>query len=219
MDISTKTSSANLASSRLGRRSLVVWGAIAVGMAAIGGRITCVNAAAPKPTPVETYSLGETVPLDGAFGDVAEEGTKGYSVRLDGVSAISYNDFVPFTDDGSSSVVGRDAPSIVDLRVTIINDGNDSGYLDLLAMTLVPVRKNAYYQADFDLIRATQHVMRESGNPGWVVVTTPDTEFSLHIPYVNTGLGSARYDKVIADREFDWVLTNAPVRKVIHFSL
>ena len=104
------------------------------------------------------------------------------------MSAISYNDFVPFTDDGSSSVVGRDAPSIVDLRVTIIN-------------------------------RAPQHVMRESGNPGWVVVTTPDTEFSLHIPYVNTGLGSARYDKVIADREFDWVLTNAPVRKVIHFSL
>ena len=134
MDISTKTSSANLASSRLGRRSLVVWGAIAVGMAAIGGRITCVNAAAPKPTPVETYSLGETVPLDGAFGDVAEQGTTGYSVRLDGV-------------------------------------------------------------------------------------TPPGTEFSHHSPYVNTGLGSARYDKIIADREFDWVLTNAPVRKVIHFSL
>lgn len=196
--------------------ALVVGLLLLVGVCAtVVCRIVVVNAEALT-VPVDSYELGEEVALDGSFVTVSKEATKGYSLTVDSVRQLSPNDYVSEHGRTNVAVEGFDQKSIVEVNVTIANDGNAKGYLDVMGYRLVPERGNEYYVVDSSLWR-----MVEPNAPGDTSVLTlaPDSEYSVSIPFVRNASGDEAYSVPIDDRGFTLHVADALVAKTVVLSL
>lgn len=172
--------------------------------------------------------MGTWVELDGAFNQSRGEDTAGYGVCVAGAEVLSYNEYVErYATDGSVPLEGLDARSLVCLDVDIRNEGDSSGGLALATMYLVPERRNEFFVSDAELLLMAETKLRESGSSGMGVSVRSGTEYATHLVYRRQGGEvdhggipmSASYFETIDDRGFELILSNLPVRHVVHIEV
>lgn len=212
----------------VGRRRFVAAGAAALLLAGVGARVWWVNDRAPDKPEVVCHSMGTWVELDGAFNQSRGEDTAGYGVCVAGAEVLSYNEYVErYATDGSVPLEGLDARSLVCLDVDIRNEGDSSGGLALATMYLVPERRNEFFVSDAELLLMAETKLRESGSSGMGVSVRSGTEYATHLVYRRQGGEvdhggipmSASYFETIDDRGFELILSNLPVRHVVHIEV
>lgn len=215
----------------MNRRRFLALGAACMGTVALGARVAYVNATALPPAEQIRHAQGEWAELDGAFCGTSDEHTDGYAIRLNGAKLVSYNEFVAYATDGSQPIEGLDAPSIVDLDVTLRNDRSEDderGCLYVFGMNLVPARLNEYLIIDRELLCMTQQAMRDSGNPGLMISIRPGTTYDLHLPYVVNDFSTveldrdavgARFLQPLTDVRYEWHLSRLPVQHLVDFEV
>lgn len=188
-------------------------------------RIGAVQAEAAWP-PIETerYGAGDAVALEGSFLSNKElEVTDDYAVVLVGARVMSYNEFVDayaYDRENVPYVDGLDSPSVIDVEMDVTNNGDsiDEGAIYLLGLKLFPERRNTYFLYNRELLQVEYASFGDS-QLGFVV--EPHTTQRVHIPFaVNAVKGNDdRFKQNITDTNFELVMTNSPVRKVIDFSV
>ena len=201
-----------------GTRKSILMGAVFVVFVifvGVGLKIYSVNANALT-VPKESYSIGARVNMDGAFVQKVSENTQGYSWRVNSIEKVSYNEYVKRFTQSSLAVDGRDVPSIVLLEVTIRNEGNTDGFLNVMECYLIPKRANTYFIIDSSLWQ-----LAEPNAPSDIGALTlvPDTEYTTYIPYVANISEEKVYTQAIPDTSFDLRISNGSVSKSIELSI
>ncbi|MFC2706111.1 MAG: DUF5028 domain-containing protein [Olsenella profusa] len=190
-------------------RRIILAFALLVVASGIVTRIAYVNSTMPK-IPQESYDEGEWVALDGAFQDVNSENTQGYSLKVEGATLCTHDEYLTkygVTPDEPGKYGG--AQCVVDVEIHVRNEGNDSGGLNMFEMVLVPTRANEYLLYDSDL---WAQVQRGGGD---AVSIRPGTEFVMHVPYTVNSNEAGKYADAIRDRDFNLVVARMPRRMTI----
>ncbi|RDB69875.1 hypothetical protein C1876_05645 [Eggerthella sinensis] len=203
----------------LSRKRAIIVASILALVCAVGVRIYFVNANATA-IEVEHYGMGEWVDLDGAFiykRDI--ENTQGYSIKVNSARLMSYNEYIEeYGQDEGNTVEGLDGQSVVCLEVEAKNVGNEDGAIFIFDCKLIPKRKNDYFMY-------ARHLWEESepnAKDAFHLRLAKDSEYTTFIPYkvnINDEENQIEYKQPITDASFEFIVSNAPVRKVIDVSL
>lgn len=202
-------------------------------VAACAWRIHDVNARAIR-YPTERYGIGDNVPLEGGFFADATENTDGYSLRIDGAQAMSYNDYVrTYGVEGAQTVEGLDEASIICLTVTITNDSDktpDQGGFNISLMSLVKPDGSGLMRVDTKLWSQAEPGLAESPYAASTGVL-PHTSYTTHIP-LSAGLLTrdtladqasggvdAEYRQPVEPGSYDLYLSVMPTRKLVTFDV
>lgn len=187
---------------------------LVVAVLLIAFRVYSVNSKVIKIT-TEHYQMGEWVDLGGTILSNREsENPEGYSVRVNSVDVISYDDYIQKHGlNKEKAVANLDEKSVIDLELEIRNIGNDAGALPLMNMILIPARNNTYFIWNDKLWAENEPNSKDS----IVLATRKDSEYVTHIPYTRNIFDDdfTAFKKPIDDKEFSLVLSNMPTRKVI----
>lgn len=176
--------------------------------------------------PIQHYSMGQEVPLDGDFLDYDGENTQGYYVNVQKAEVMDSNEYLaryaPDVDPGSMSNGPGD---VIVLTYDVRNDGNTDGYLNMVSLFLVGENKNTFYKVDSELWEASEPRIRGNSN-GLVLV--PNTSYTTHLPlsciqnpkFLEYTLDTKNYTrKNVREHSFELVLTNDPTRKIIDINV
>ncbi|MFR8208551.1 hypothetical protein [Hominenteromicrobium sp.] len=83
--------------------------------------------------PEERYAQNQWVELNGAFQEMDDENTEGYSVRMLGAEQLTYNEFLEKYGASENPPEGKDAiETVLDVEYEFRNVGNSDGYLPLI---------------------------------------------------------------------------------------
>jgi len=182
----------------------------------IGFRIYDVNANAVQ-LEVQHYDMDEWVELNGAFLDTKDgENTEGYSIKVKNAKLMSYNEFVSKYCEKDEAIEGLDNKSVIDLEIEIKNVGNEDGYILILMCKLISEKKNYYLNTDSVLWSKAEPNVDEYAVAFCI---KKDTEYTTHIPYTINVTDLEQYKKPIEDRNFELILSNSPVRKVVDIQI
>lgn len=187
--------------------------AVAVFVAAVGiaMRIWWVNTNLPS-IPVEYYQMGEWVALEGAFQDGGDrEQTQGYSLMVESAEVVTYDEYLERHGVVPTGSHG-DAHCVVDVALRIKNEGSDQGGINIFQMVLTPARGDEYLICDIMSDEALW--LKTEPNADSSVSVRPGTEYVTHIPYVFNGSDEV-YSRNIADRDFIFLASRMPVRKMV----
>lgn len=220
---------------RNARRTVAILMAVSVCVIALVARIWVVNATAIT-IPKEEYGMGETVSLDGAFSEYKTENTDGYSLRINAAHRMSIQEYLDTyavsspTEEASYSipndVTDSQAKTLLVLDVEIINNksqNDERGYLDSLGWSIASVRHpERWIRVESGLLQCS--VPQIQGE--FRLSIKPQTSYSLHVPFaagrMNAPFPSPTSDTFIPELDagnYEFILTKAPVRKVVGFSV
>ncbi len=182
---------------------------------AIGIRINSINTQSLS-IPLNSYYLGEEVPLDGSFITSSKENTQGYFLKVNDARLMSYNEYCGKYSRSEKILDSYDAKSIVVVEIAIRNIGNSEGYLDVMGWRLIPERGNEYYIADASLWE-----MNEVNAPGetGALALVSDSEYTVRIPFVRNVGEEAMFVNEITDSSFHLVVADVPTKKEIVFEV
>mgnify|MGYP006929253095 CR=1 FL=1 len=83
--------------------------------------------------PEERYAQNQWVELNGAFQEMDDENTEGYSVRILGAEQLTYNEFLEKYGASENPPEGKDdIETVLDVEYEFRNVGNSDGYLLLI---------------------------------------------------------------------------------------
>lgn len=201
---------------------IVVAVVVVCGLAA---RISFVNAHAVTVDSRER-ALGEEVQLDGAFASVSAESLEGYSLVVEGASAMSVSEYLNAYALGGIDELAADGGSeVVVLDLLISNADNETGYLNYKNWRLTPPQRNTAYYIDYSLWYAALPELN-TGLGSFQV--TPGTAVRLHVPFWHQDTAAALFSggteyaqslyAPIRCGDYEFVITNIP-RYVVAFSL
>lgn len=200
----------------------VIVAAFALMALAVGLRIWTVNAQPVEGYPERHVGMGEWVDLDGTFFISAEDGTRGYSMRITDTRTMSCDEYLKTYGKKAVDIGGDlDAKTIVLLTYEVAVAENSGGAFLLYMHQLIPQRKNAAYQCDTALWDAYRPDL--NGTMGFTV--KPGTTASFVAPFTlliePKYLDTYNHDRRLAvnDSSFSLVVSNAPVRTVIDISV
>ena len=181
----------------------------------IGLRIHAVNEQALS-IPLEKYDLHEEILLDGSFVTSSKEMTSGYSLTVNNVCLLSQNEYMKKYGEDSKISNDWNAKSIIEVEITIHNEGNSEGYLDVMGWRLVPKRGNEYF-----VVNSTLWQIGEPNAPGNTSALSliPNSEYTVRIPFVRNVGEEDMFSEEIRDTDFSLVITDAPVKKEIGLSV
>ncbi len=114
-----------------------------------------------------------------------------------------------------------DDESVLVLHYDVKNQGNDSGYIDMVTQWVMSDKKNRFYRCDYDLWQTAEPVMGETP----VMKLVKDSEHSTAVPFSNTQsrslFANVNEEKRlrVTDENVHLVVSNAPVRKIIDIEL
>lgn len=114
-----------------------------------------------------------------------------------------------------------DDESVLVLHYGVKNQGNDSGYIDMVTQWVMSDKKNRFYRCDYDLWQTAEPVMGETP----VMKLVKDSEHSTAVPFSNTQsrslFANVNEEKRlrVTDENVHLVVSNAPVRKIIDIEL
>lgn len=208
---------------RITRRRLAGMVAIAMVVAALVARIAWVNVTYPH-VRLETYEMGEWVPLDGDFMSYAGEGTAHYAVRVDGAQVMTVDDYRRAYDDGSEALgVNGNARCLVVLTLSIRNDGDDQGGFGLPLTFLVGAAGDETYIYSGASQYAIEPLRAYDGpetDDSWArgLGIDPHSQCQVHVAYL-LNEGSEAVGKDAADTSFTLHLSQQPVRKMVRVRL
>ncbi|MBY4797894.1 DUF5028 domain-containing protein [Collinsella sp. AGMB00827] len=202
------------------RRKMLAAALLTFTVAAIAFRIWVVNQNQLS-IPAEHYGMREWVELDGAFLFDYQEQTDGYAIKVTNASVMTAEEYVR-AYAGESDVVPQDPTGdVIVLDLSIRNQGNSEGFIDILSQWLLGQRKDRTYQYDYDLWELAEPSMRDES--GFKLVE--NSVYETHVPFVNATAPrylesvSAWRRKPADDAYVDLVISNAPVRKMIRIPL
>ncbi len=174
-------------------------------------RIAYVNVTATKPQ-IEYYKMNEWVSLDGSFFRSNEEKTNGYSVRVDGYEIISKEDYLDkYKLENSSISEANSFNYLLQLSVSIINDGNEDGKVMIADWRLVGKNGDFVTSMDPQLLMDTDERINDYLSS---VTTAPGKEISLKLAFPMTKMMSRKI--VDANSVYKLAVTKYPVRKYIY---
>jgi len=199
------------------KKRLAIIGCIVV-LFLVAARIVYINATASN-YKNETYQMGEWIALDGAFIQKSGENTDGYFVKVNDAKLLSYNEYIElYGIDKRDKVDGLDKKTVVSLEVSIRNEDNQDGYLNIFSFDLIPESKNNYLIRDADLWSTSEdNISSGEGELNTALGLVENSEYTTRIPYaINDGTENyERHQEELAQTEYEWVISNAPVRKVV----
>lgn len=202
---------------------------------AIAGRIWVVNSHAIR-MPVEHHSLNEAVDLGGAFSEYVYEHTDGYAITVSQARRMSVNEYLDAYAAERQQVQERfedpddktdlDAPTLLVLDIEIRNDKAEDaerGYLDSIGWNVKSAtRPELWIRAESALLDSS--IPQADG--AFQLSIKPGTTFTVHVPF---SPGSEPLPFPASDAEhamptldagsYSFVVTKAPVRKVVDFSV
>ena len=168
--------------------------------------------------PERHYQVGETVDLSGTFYDAYEgegDANHGYSVRVDGVEALSPNEFIAkYASDDKSPVADGDVKSIVNVTCTFANKGNTDGGLWIFKYLIVPSSMNSAWSYDAELWERAYPFMADQISFSLEEGTT----FTMQMPFYLEKRADyfSSYDETgrvpVVDDSYQLLLSNAPER-------
>ena len=200
----------------MARRRVIAACLLATAALAVAARIWWVAENVPQ-IPLERYGQGEWVELDGAFQNNADEGTDDYSVMVEGISVMTYDEYLEAYGEGPQEPGAKgDSRCVVDVALRIRNDGTEPGGLNVFQMVLVPARANEYLICDVMNADALWPQVQEGASA--IVSIRPGTEYVAHIPYVFNG-GDEVYQREVTDTEFSLLVSRMPTRKMVVVSV
>lgn len=95
----------------------------------------------------ERYAQNQWVELNGAFQEMDDENTEGYSVRILGAEQLTYNEFLEKYGASENPPEGKDdIETVLDVEYEFRNVGNSDGYLLLIQYMIA----GPYYSLIFD---------------------------------------------------------------------
>ncbi len=200
----------------MARRRVIAACLLVTAVLAVAARIWWVAENVPQ-IPIERYGQGEWVELDGAFQNNADEGTDDYSVMVEGISVMTYDEYLEAYGEGPQEPGAKgDSRCVVDVALRIRNDGTEPGGLNVFQMVLVPARANEYLICDVMNADALWPQVQEGASA--IVSIRPGTEYVAHIPYVFNG-GDEVYQREVTDTEFSLLVSRMPTRKMVVVSV
>lgn len=200
----------------MARRRVIAVCLLVTAVLAVAARIWWVAENVPQ-IPIERYGQGEWVELDGAFQNNADEGTDDYSVMVEGISVMTYDEYLEAYGEGPQEPGAKgDSRCVVDVALRIRNDGTEPGGLNVFQMVLVPARANEYLICDVMNADALWPQVQEGASA--IVSIRPGTEYVAHIPYVFNG-GDEVYQREVTDTEFSLLVSRMPTRKMVVVSV
>lgn len=200
----------------MARRRVIAACLLVTAALAVAARIWWVAENVPQ-IPIERYGQGEWVELDGAFQNNADEGTDDYSVMVEGISVMTYDEYLEAYGEGPQEPGAKgDSRCVVDVALRIRNDGTEPGGLNVFQMVLVPARANEYLICDVMNADALWPQVQEGASA--IVSIRPGTEYVAHIPYVFNG-GDEVYQREVTDTEFSLLVSRMPTRKMVVVSV
>ena len=97
--------------------------------------------------PEERYAQNQWVELNGAFQEMDDENTEGYSVRILGAEQLTYDEFLEKYGASENPPEGKDGiETVLDVEYEFRNVGNSDGYLLLIQYMIA----GPYYSLIFD---------------------------------------------------------------------
>lgn len=200
----------------MARRRVIAACLLVTAVLAVAARIWWVAENVPQ-IPIERYGQGEWVELDGAFQNNADEGTDDYSVMVEGISVMTYDEYLEAYGEGPQEPGAKgDSRCVVDVALRIRNDGTEPGGLNVFQMVLVPARANEYLICDVMNADALWPQVQEGASA--IVSIRPGTEYVAHIPYVFNGDDEV-YQREVTDTEFSLLVSRMPTRKMVVVSV
>lgn len=176
--------------------------------------------------PIQHYSMGQEVPLDGDFLDDNHEKTQGYYVTVPEAEIMNSNEYLArYAPDIDPSTIPDGSGDVIVLTYDVRNDGNVDGYLNTVSLFLVGESKNKFYKVDSDLWEASEPRIRGNSNG---LVLEPNTSYTTHIPFsfiqdpalFERMLERKNYTRAeVGDSSFELILTNDPTRKIIDINV
>ena len=148
--------------------------------------------------PEERYAQNQWVELNGAFQEMDDENTEGYSVFLEKYGA---SENPPEGKD--------DIETVLDVEYEFRNVGNSDGYLLLIQYMIA----GPYYSLIFD--STLWSVCTPTGEGQLATALQEDTTYSFHVPYIFAG----GFSKDLDGEKLAAVVSRVPVKKMIEFTL
>lgn len=198
--------------------------AVALLLAAYGVRVWYVNAHPyEQPAPVEHYSMGEWVNLDGTYLVADYQSPEGYSVKVNKAELMSPREYVEkYGAQGATLPEEGEKRSVVSLEMEIRHDGDGEVGLVLFEQRLIPERRNIAYRYDPELWWEAEPALKDM--PG-VFALRPDSTYTVHIPFYFPANPDyfVPYDEAkrpeITDTSFELLLSNLPVETLVDIEL
>lgn len=165
----------------------------------------------------EYYKMGESVALGDNFFDNSRESLNGYYIKVNGVELADYKALLE-KYGGSAEANGYTddcpAPKYVYLvNMTIKNEGNADGYLNLLYYCVY--NKSLNIPVDFSL-----WALMDENYDGWPnLMLVENSEATLTVPFtpmsLDTGTNEKEIEKRMENEPFYFCVTAFPTRKII----
>lgn len=216
-------------------RKIVLVGIICLVMMGIFARILWVNAHAPR-LPTETYRVGEWVELSGSYAATNEECTEGYKLRVTGACIMTPREYIDAYHEGGSGDAGQsvegkylditpeamDVPSLVVVNLEMVNGDNENGFLLASAWRAVSLgHRELALSVDLDSWSLAEGAL--DGTASFAL--RKDSQYLTHVPFCDQedpsyleSYGEMRRP-MAESGDYELILTNLPVRKVIQFAV
>ena len=160
--------------------------------------------------PEERYAQNQWVELNGAFQEMDDENTAGYSVRILGAEQLTYDEFLEKYGASENPPEGKDdIETVLDVEYEFRNVGNSDGYLLLIQYMIA----GPYYSLIFD--STLWSVCTATGEGQLATALQEDTTYSFNVPYIFAG----GFSKDLEGEKLAAVVSRVPVKKMIEFTL
>lgn len=160
--------------------------------------------------PEERYAQNQWVELNGAFQEMDDENTAGYSVRILGAEQLTYDEFLEKYGASENPPEGKDdIETVLDVEYEFRNVGNSDGYLLLIQYMIA----GPYYSLIFD--STLWSICTPTGEGQLATALQEDTTYSFHVPYIFAG----GFSKDLEGEKLAAVVSRVPVKKMIEFTL
>lgn len=164
---------------------------------------------------IECYEKNEEVKLEGCFINIVDENTKGYSITVHSGKLTTFGEFAKkYKGNTEPSAYELTSESkIIELDVSIKNEGNSDGYIFFRNWGLQS--ENDEWIPCMELWNMEFKQTAESSN----FTLKPNSEMRLSIPFETNNDYELMHNDYPIEKSYDLVVSRAPVKKIIRIDL
>lgn len=164
---------------------------------------------------IECYEKNEEVKLEGCFINIVDENTKGYSITVHSGKLTTFGEFAKKYKGNTepSAYELTEESKIIELDVSIKNEGNSDGYIFFRNWGLQS--ENDEWIPCMELWNMEFKQTAESSN----FTLKPNSEMRLSIPFETNNDYELMHNDYPIEKSYDLVVSRAPVKKIIRIDL
>ena len=164
---------------------------------------------------IESYEKNEEVKLEGCFINIVDENTKGYSITVHSGKLTTFGEFAKKYKGNTepSAYELTEESKIIELDVSIKNEGNSDGYIYFRNWGLQS--ENDEWIPCMELWNMEFKQTAESSN----FTLKPNSEMRLSIPFETNNDYELMHNDYPIEKSYDLVVSRAPVKKIIRIDL